>query len=61
MTPLYVTRAKAAEMCSVSEDTIRRALNSGQLRAKRTGKGGGGRYLIAVSALEDWFEGLADA
>lgn len=59
--PLFFTRETAAQAANVSVDTIRRAINSGKLRAKRTGKDGGGKYLIAASALQDWFDGLVDA
>ena len=59
--PLFLTREQAAEACNVSVDTIRRAINKGALRAKRTGDEGGGKYLIAPEALRDWFDGLADA
>lgn len=59
--PLFLTREQAAQTANVSLDTIRRAINSGKLRAKRTGKGGGGKYLISVQALEDWFSELEDA
>ena len=58
---LGLTRLEAAKAYSVSEDTIKRAINSGRLRAKRTGKEGGGKYLISVQALHDWFESLEDA
>jgi excisionase family DNA binding protein len=44
----------------VKLDTIRRAINSGKLRAKRTGAEGGGKYLITESALRDWLESLED-
>jgi excisionase family DNA binding protein len=43
----------------VKLDTIRRAINSGKLRAKRTAEGGG-KYLITESALRDWLESLED-
>lgn len=58
---IFLTRAEAAEACGVGTDTIRRAINSGALRAKRTGKNGGGKDLIRVADLEAWFETLADA
>jgi len=58
--PLFFTRETAAEAASVSVDTIKRAINKGALRAKRTGEGGGGKYLISREALMDWFEGLKD-
>lgn len=59
--PMFVTRQMAAALASVSVDTIKRAINSGKLRAKRTGPNGGGPYLISRKALEEWFEGLEDA
>ena len=59
--PIFLTRVQAAEACNVSEDTIKRAISTGKLRAKRTGEAGGGKYLISRSALDDWFDGLVDA
>lgn len=59
--PMFFTREQAAQRASVSLDTIRRAINAGRLRAKRTGKDGGGKYLISAQALQDWFEQLEDA
>lgn len=61
MSPLFLTRDQAAQSANVSIDTIKRAVNSGALRAKRTGDNGGGKYLISVEALTEWFEGLKDA
>lgn len=61
MSPIFLTREQAAEACNVSLDTIRRAINSGALQAKRTGKEGGGKYLIKPAALEDWYDTLEDA
>lgn len=62
---ISVKRAEAAEMLGVSEDTIRRAVRSGALRAKKTGKDkkgvGVGHDLFLVADLHAWFEGLADA
>jgi excisionase family DNA binding protein len=57
---LFLTPPEAAQACGVSRDTIMRAIHSGELRAKRTGKVGG-KFLIKVSALEDWHDGLEDA
>lgn len=57
----YFTREEAAEFLRVSKDSIKRAINSGALRAKRTGPNGGGPYLISRAALDAWFEGLIDA
>lgn len=59
--PKFLTRDQAAEACNVSVDTIRRAINKGTLRAKKTGDNGGGKYLISSGALDDWFEQLEDA
>lgn len=61
---LAFTRKEAAEMCGVSEDTIRRAKNSGALKAKRltadeTRKGG--KELYTLASIEAWLENLADA
>lgn len=63
MTPgqFAYTREEAARLCSVSIDTVRRAINKGTLRAKRTGKDGGGKYLITEKAIRDWLETLEDA
>lgn len=58
---LFLSRAEAAEACGVRADTIRRAIKSGALKAKRTGKNGGGKDLIRVIDLEAWFDGLEDA
>lgn len=58
---LGYTREEAAQVCGVSVDTIRRAINKGTLRAKRTGVNGGGKYLITESAMRDWLETLEDA
>lgn len=58
---LYFTREEAAFAAGVGLDTIRRAINSGKLRAKRTGVDGGGKYLISEAALNAWFEQLEDA
>lgn len=62
---IAVKRAEAAAMLGVSEDTIRRAVRAGDLRAKKTGKDkhgvGVGHDLFLVADLQAWFEGLADA
>ena len=59
--PIAYTREGATEVVPVSIDTITRAINSGALRAKRTGANGGGKYLISRDALLSWFEQLEDA
>jgi excisionase family DNA binding protein len=58
---LFLTREQAAEACNVSVDVVRKAINSGKLRAKKTGENGGGKYLIHPDALHEWFDGLEDA
>ena len=72
-TRLAYTRKEAAEACGVSEDTIRRAINSGALRAKRTNgqskkaapKGSDdkptGRYIITTKDLQAWLDELEAA
>ena len=56
----YDIRA-AAEKCSVSEQTIRRALKSHALLGKRTGENGGGPFLIQHDELVAWIDSLEDA
>lgn len=56
---------EAADAVGVSKETIRRAIHTGRLKAKRTGAktdgDGTGKYLIRVTELEAWFDGLVDA
>lgn len=63
--PLFLSREDAARKAGVGFDTIKRAINKGTLRAKRTSvdsKGNpAGKYLITVEALKEWHDGLADA
>lgn len=59
--PLFYTREQAAELANVSKSVIAAAINSGALKAKRTGEEGGGKYLISRAQLEDWFDSLVDA
>lgn len=58
---LALTRTEAAEAAGVKPVTIGRAIASGALKAKRTGKNGGGNHLIRVADLEAWLESLEDA
>jgi excisionase family DNA binding protein len=58
------TLQEAAELKSVSVDTLRRAIRSKggkdapfPLRAKKIG----GKFRIPATALEEWFDGLEDA
>jgi len=57
---LSFTRAEAAQVCGVSEDTISRAVKSGALRAKQSGKNGG-KHLYTPAALQAWLDSLDDA
>lgn len=52
-----LTRAEAAEVYGVSLSTIKRAVASGALCAKKNGR----RFLISVADLDEWFAGLPDA
>lgn len=56
----YFDTAAAAERMCVKPSTIRDAIKSGELIAKRTSSNGG-RYLMSSDALDAWFDGLADA
>lgn len=58
---LYFTLDEAADRMRVSKDTIERAIRAQNLRAKKTGANGGGKYLVSASDLDDWFDGLVDA
>jgi excisionase family DNA binding protein len=58
---LFFTRKQAAEVTNTSEDTIRAAINTGKLRAKRLGDSANAKYLISADALRDWFDQLEDA
>lgn len=61
---LAYTRREVAEMCGVSEDTIRRAKQSGALRAKRIKRDEtlkGGKELYRLEDIQAWLDGLADA
>jgi excisionase family DNA binding protein len=62
---IALTRQEAAEVTGVSLDTIIRAIRSGELKAKRSGKDKkgqpAGKYVIPVKAIEAWIEGLEDA
>lgn len=56
------TREEAAAACGVSVDTIKRAIRTGALRAKRSGRNDkgepAGKYLIPSQALQDWLDSL---
>lgn len=50
-------RQEAADLYGVSFDTIKTAVNTGALKAKKNGN----RYLILADSLAAWFEALPDA
>lgn len=62
---LALTREEAATSCGVSLNTIKRAIATGALKAKRSAVNDAGdptgKYLITPAALEEWIEGLVDA
>lgn len=57
----YFTLDEAADRMRVSKDTIERAIRAQNLRAKKTGANGGGKYLVRATDLDTWFDGLVDA
>lgn len=62
---LAYTRPEAAKAVGLSDDTLKKAINAGHLRAKRSGKDAdgnpAGKYLITHAALMAWLESLDDA
>jgi excisionase family DNA binding protein len=62
---LALNSEEAATATGVSVDTIKRAIRSGRLRAKRSARRDNGdpagRYLITLDALEEWLTGMEDA
>jgi hypothetical protein len=67
---LALTVPEAAEACGVDQRRIRRAISSGDLKAKRSGVkssgpgagiDGAGKLLIRPADLEVWLDRLADA
>lgn len=65
MSKLAYTLEEAAEACGVSQDTVKKQINAGALRAKRTSTNAdgdpAGKYLITAAALAAWLDGLVDA
>lgn len=55
--PLAMNIYAAAALVGVSDQTLRRAIKAGKLRAKRMEK----KILIAQVDLEQWLESLDDA
>ena len=62
---MFMDLKTAAKACGVGPDTIRRAITSGALRAKRSATAPNGdpvgKHIISRDALVAWFEGLPDA
>lgn len=61
ITKRWYTLAEAAEAYPVSTHTLRRAIASGALPAKRIGAATNGARVISADALEAWFRDLPDA
>lgn len=66
MQKLSYNMAEAVAATGLSEKTIKRAIASGQLAARKSGEVGEdgkarGVYVIPAKALEAWIEGLAVA
>ena len=62
---ISLTIPEAAKATGVTDKAIREAIHSGALKAKRQSRTedgqGTGKYLIKVTALEQWVDSLADA
>lgn len=69
---LALNTDEAAIATGLSPDTIKKAIRSGALRAKRSGRlekdttrgnagDPAGRYLVTINALQQWLDGLEDA
>lgn len=62
---LALNTDEAALATGMSVDSIKAAIRSGSLRAKRSARkengDPAGRYLVTVDALQAWIDGLADA
>ncbi len=58
---LSLSRREAAEAVGYSKETIARAIRSGALKAKRSGKNGNGKDTILLTDLNAWLDSLEDA
>ena len=58
--PMFLTLKQAAAVTGVSADTLAKNIHAGHLKAKKTATTGG-KTLVRVSDLEEWFDGLVDA
>jgi excisionase family DNA binding protein len=53
----YVTVQEVAEMARCEHRTVRRAIRNGELKASLIG----GRWIVKVTAVEEWFEACANS
>lgn len=58
--PRFLTIPQAAKVVGLSADTLHKHVRSGRLKAKRTASTGG-KTLVRVADLDDWFAQLEDA
>jgi excisionase family DNA binding protein len=59
-TKLFLTLKQAAEVTGLSADTLAKNIHAGNLRAKKTAATGG-KTLVRIADLEEWFDGLPEA
>lgn len=57
----YMTLAETAEFVRLSRSSVKAAIAKGDLKAKKSGKGGGGRVLVRQSDAIAWVDGWVDA
>ena len=57
----YFTLSEAARYLRSSQETVKRAIYGGRLPAKKSGVNGGGKILISRTALDAFFDEMADA
>jgi excisionase family DNA binding protein len=53
----YLTVQEVAAMARCEHRTVRRAIRSGELKASLIG----GRWIVKVTAVEEWFEACANS
>lgn len=53
----YLTVQEVAEMARCEHRTVRRAIRNGELKASLIG----GRWIVKVTAVEEWFEACANS
>lgn len=59
-TPMFLTLKQAAAVTGVSADTLAKNIHAGRLKAKKTAATGG-KTLVRIADLEEWFSELLDA